>query len=719
MVEAASVPYATLGNTLTNSFKGIADAIDGYQKLKTELNTQHYLDQLDAYADPNKLEEARQNGALQALRQSYGRYFDRAGTREADESRLKSLQEIAKSNQAYNDFQTDVAQRDDVNEGIAMIAKGASLNDVANYVQAKKLRDAQALIDFFHNNREHNDKSLLTRSQADTYQANAANTRASTAGTLLQNAIKQHEFAKQKTAEEQESLINEIRLLTAFGKNDKAAELIRANPGLIGISGVIEDISKSIDNSYKRKANSIKNASDELSLTKDQYGFSKQVQRDITQAQNLPAKNQSLVYAAKGNLQGAWDTIAGIAGENVGPLVKAVQEVTQGNLSNMGSAEDVQAKKLQNNATEENAKVKAETAQLRAKLVEQDILSKSNQEDINLTVNEAMDKGQILPDNVVYTPDNKNIDLPATYTKLRSIINSNQPINSYTLTDEDRKEVKNQADNLYVDMATGRKPLPDTEDFRGKSFFDIQRSSVLAKKLEEHVNKSVTQEYTNNRITSENNARNLTLTSARKQLDNLQQLIGNHGLDLSTDSDRATKVVAQAIADKKSPEAINSTWETIRQIGENFGKLRIGNDARNAKDAATVQDYADNQELVNNWMASESTLSYDTKVDNINKELRARFADDLDKANDSIIVFNKLYKEGYKPEGAKTPIYLPYSYMMDLARRFDTDYFEGAEEEILEQIEADLKERPELIKQFQAVHARAADAHRRLNSKPK
>lgn len=176
MVEAASVPYATLGNTLTNSFKGIADAIDGYQKLKTELNTQHYLDQLDAYADPNKLEAARQNGAIEALRNSYGRYFDRKATRGSDEARLNSLQEVEKGHQQYTDMITRAAQRGLVNQAQQMIMNGVSADKVNDFINRNNLLESEDLRKFQMDWTKHTSGLALDKARIaySTFQLNEA-----------------------------------------------------------------------------------------------------------------------------------------------------------------------------------------------------------------------------------------------------------------------------------------------------------------------------------------------------------------------------------------------------------------------------------------------------------------------------------------------------------------------------------------------------------------
>ncbi|NOL52155.1 hypothetical protein [Pelistega suis] len=64
------------------------------------------------------------NGDIAKLKESYGRYIDHKAVRGADESRINSLQELAKGQQEHKDRLQEVAERQIVNQIQTLIAKG-------------------------------------------------------------------------------------------------------------------------------------------------------------------------------------------------------------------------------------------------------------------------------------------------------------------------------------------------------------------------------------------------------------------------------------------------------------------------------------------------------------------------------------------------------------------------------------------------------------------
>ncbi|MCQ9329529.1 hypothetical protein [Pelistega suis] len=64
------------------------------------------------------------NGNIAKLKESYGRYIDHKAVRGADESRINSLQELAKGHQEHKDRLQEVAERQTVNQIQTLIAKG-------------------------------------------------------------------------------------------------------------------------------------------------------------------------------------------------------------------------------------------------------------------------------------------------------------------------------------------------------------------------------------------------------------------------------------------------------------------------------------------------------------------------------------------------------------------------------------------------------------------
>ena len=107
-------------------------------------NTQDYLDQVAAVADPSQLASPEVQAQLAQARLGYGDNIDRAATRTAVDQRLNQLQQAASATQKYNDAQEEVAQRPVLEDLAAKLYSG----DTAGYNQVladNSLRDEAGL----------------------------------------------------------------------------------------------------------------------------------------------------------------------------------------------------------------------------------------------------------------------------------------------------------------------------------------------------------------------------------------------------------------------------------------------------------------------------------------------------------------------------------------------------------------------------------------------
>lgn len=87
------------------------------------------------------------NGDIAKLKESYGRYIDHKAVRGADESRINSLQELAKGHQEHKDMTTRVVQRELVNQAQNLIAQGKH-NEANKLIVDNNLMDARNLYEF-------------------------------------------------------------------------------------------------------------------------------------------------------------------------------------------------------------------------------------------------------------------------------------------------------------------------------------------------------------------------------------------------------------------------------------------------------------------------------------------------------------------------------------------------------------------------------------------
>lgn len=130
--------------------------LDQFRKVNTanagiikQNNTQDFLDQVAAVADPAQLASPEVQAQLEQARLGYGNNIDRGVAREALPNQLASLQKAALATQSYNDVTQEVAERPVLEDLAERLYKGDTegynnILDTQNLRNEDKLRGALA-----------------------------------------------------------------------------------------------------------------------------------------------------------------------------------------------------------------------------------------------------------------------------------------------------------------------------------------------------------------------------------------------------------------------------------------------------------------------------------------------------------------------------------------------------------------------------------------------
>lgn len=120
-------------NNLGDLLKERSQIQDANIETQRSNNTNAFLDQLSQYRTPEELQTAISTGAVDQLRQQFGRNIDAGQVRGAADQRLASLQQQTVANNAFQDDATQRQQRPIADQAGQLIAQG-------------KFSDAQALL---------------------------------------------------------------------------------------------------------------------------------------------------------------------------------------------------------------------------------------------------------------------------------------------------------------------------------------------------------------------------------------------------------------------------------------------------------------------------------------------------------------------------------------------------------------------------------------------
>lgn len=123
--------FAQAGNTLLRTLDQFQRVQQQNAGIIRQNNTQDFLDQVAAVADPTQLASPETQAQLDAARLAYGANIDRAAARNAVPQQLASLQKAAVATQQYNDVQQEVAERPVLED----LAQKLYSGDTAGYEQ--------------------------------------------------------------------------------------------------------------------------------------------------------------------------------------------------------------------------------------------------------------------------------------------------------------------------------------------------------------------------------------------------------------------------------------------------------------------------------------------------------------------------------------------------------------------------------------------------------
>lgn len=137
------------GNTLLRTLDQFRQQNIANAGVIKQNNTQDFLDQVAAVADPAQLASPEVQAQLEQARLGYGNNIDRGVAREALPNQLASLQKAALATQNYNDVTQEVAERPVLEDLADRLYKGDtagynSILDTQNLRNEDKLRGALA-----------------------------------------------------------------------------------------------------------------------------------------------------------------------------------------------------------------------------------------------------------------------------------------------------------------------------------------------------------------------------------------------------------------------------------------------------------------------------------------------------------------------------------------------------------------------------------------------
>jgi hypothetical protein len=275
LFEGANRSFDRALGSLDNIITDRSKRQDANQATRVDNNTQSFLDQLSQYRTPEELQAAQESGAIDTLRQEYGRNIDRGVARNGANDQLNTLRTRETAEIEYQDKAREVAERD-IKDQFGQLVNSGDFDGARSLLDSNELANESSMFAQLDTSQ----RDRVIRGREDTQYNETQNTKRQTkmAANLAMEAINSGEAADVSRAAyahrlDAEGITGQVALdaLTNFDKQHTAINELTTEDRTAH-SAVVAEAQREAEIATQ-EANRVYNLAEQLSPVDPAFGF--------------------------------------------------------------------------------------------------------------------------------------------------------------------------------------------------------------------------------------------------------------------------------------------------------------------------------------------------------------------------------------------------------------------------------------------------------------